>query len=109
MCHFLPHIVFFGAIQAFFIGILGEDIGSIHTQVRNLPIVIMSKNVPAPGPGAAFYSASKAALNQLAPVAALDCVGAWIVFASTRCIPTRLSVAAREVGNCQQHNFCIKE
>jgi NAD(P)-dependent dehydrogenase (short-subunit alcohol dehydrogenase family) len=70
--HFLPHIVFFGAIQAFFIGMLGEDIGSIHTQVRNLPIVMMSKSVQAPGPGAASYSASKAALNQLAPVAALE-------------------------------------
>ena len=31
-----------------------------------------SKNVPAPGPGAAAYSASKAALNQLARVAALE-------------------------------------
>jgi NAD(P)-dependent dehydrogenase (short-subunit alcohol dehydrogenase family) len=34
--------------------------------------VIGSKNVPAPGPGAAAYSASKAALNQLARVAALE-------------------------------------
>ncbi len=34
--------------------------------------VIASKNVPAPGPGAAAYSASKAALNQLARVAALE-------------------------------------
>jgi len=31
---------FFGAIQAFFIGILGEYIGSIHTQVRNMPLVV---------------------------------------------------------------------
>ena len=35
-------------------------------------VVIGSKNVPAPGPGAAAYSASKAALNQLARVAALE-------------------------------------
>jgi rhamnose utilization protein RhaD (predicted bifunctional aldolase and dehydrogenase)/NAD(P)-dependent dehydrogenase (short-subunit alcohol dehydrogenase family) len=35
-------------------------------------VVIGSKNVPAPGPGAASYSASKAALNQLARVAALE-------------------------------------
>jgi rhamnose utilization protein RhaD (predicted bifunctional aldolase and dehydrogenase)/NAD(P)-dependent dehydrogenase (short-subunit alcohol dehydrogenase family) len=35
-------------------------------------VVIGSRNVPAPGPGAAAYSASKAALNQLARVAALE-------------------------------------
>jgi rhamnose utilization protein RhaD (predicted bifunctional aldolase and dehydrogenase)/NAD(P)-dependent dehydrogenase (short-subunit alcohol dehydrogenase family) len=34
--------------------------------------VIGSKNVPAPGPGAAAYSASKAALTQIARVAALE-------------------------------------
>ena len=34
--------------------------------------VIASKNVPAPGPGAAAYSASKAALTQLSRVAALE-------------------------------------
>jgi len=35
-------------------------------------VVIGSKNVPAPGPGAAAYSAAKAALTQLARVAALE-------------------------------------
>lgn len=35
-------------------------------------VVVGSKNVPAPGPGAAAYSASKAALNQLARIAALE-------------------------------------
>ena len=35
-------------------------------------VVIGSKNVPAPGPGAAAYSASKAAVNQLVRVAALE-------------------------------------
>ena len=35
-------------------------------------VVIGSKNVPAPGPGAAAYSASKAAMNQLARVLALE-------------------------------------
>lgn len=34
--------------------------------------VVASRNVPAPGPGAAAYSASKAALTQLARVAALE-------------------------------------
>lgn len=35
-------------------------------------VVIGSKNVPAPGPGAGAYSASKSALTQLARVAALE-------------------------------------
>jgi NAD(P)-dependent dehydrogenase (short-subunit alcohol dehydrogenase family) len=35
-------------------------------------VVIGSRNVPAPGPGAAAYSTSKAALNQVARVAALE-------------------------------------
>ena len=35
-------------------------------------VVIGSRNVHAPGPGAAAYSASKAALTQLARVAALE-------------------------------------
>jgi rhamnose utilization protein RhaD (predicted bifunctional aldolase and dehydrogenase)/NAD(P)-dependent dehydrogenase (short-subunit alcohol dehydrogenase family) len=35
-------------------------------------VVVASKNVPAPGPGAAAYSASKAAVTQLARVAALE-------------------------------------
>jgi len=48
-----------------------------HALLREAPrggrvAVIGSKNVPAPGPGAAAYSASKAAVNQLARVAALE-------------------------------------
>ena len=35
-------------------------------------VVVGSKNVPAPGPGAGAYSASKAALTQVARVAALE-------------------------------------
>ncbi|MCA0438147.1 MAG: SDR family oxidoreductase [Actinobacteria bacterium] len=35
-------------------------------------VLIASKNVPAPGPGAAAYSASKAAVTQLTRVAALE-------------------------------------
>ena len=35
-------------------------------------VVIGSKNVPAPGPGAAAYSASKAALNQLIRVLSME-------------------------------------
>ena len=41
-------------------------------------VVIGSKNVAAPGPGAAAYSASKAALTQLARVAALEWAGTGI-------------------------------
>jgi len=41
-------------------------------------VVIGSKNVPAPGPGAAAYSASKAALTQLMRVAALEWGGEGI-------------------------------
>jgi len=48
-----------------------------HPLLRNAPrggrvVVIGSKNVPAPGPGAAAYSASKAAMNQLARITALE-------------------------------------
>jgi len=48
-----------------------------HPLLRQAPrggrvAVIGSKNVPAPGPGVAAYSASKAALQQLARVAALE-------------------------------------
>jgi len=48
-----------------------------HALLKNAPnggrvVVNASKNVPAPGPGAAAYSASKAALTQLARVAALE-------------------------------------
>lgn len=38
-------------------------------------VLIASKNVPAPGPGAVAYSASKAAVTQLARVAALEWAG----------------------------------
>jgi NAD(P)-dependent dehydrogenase (short-subunit alcohol dehydrogenase family) len=52
-------------------------LNAAHPLLRCAPrggrvVVIGSKNVPAPGPGAAAYSASKAALNQLARVAALE-------------------------------------
>jgi hypothetical protein len=38
-------IFFFGAIQAFFIGVLGEYIGTILTQVRNMPLVVEVERV----------------------------------------------------------------
>jgi rhamnose utilization protein RhaD (predicted bifunctional aldolase and dehydrogenase)/NAD(P)-dependent dehydrogenase (short-subunit alcohol dehydrogenase family) len=41
-------------------------------------VIIASKNVPAPGPGAGAYSVAKAGLTQLARVAALELGGAGI-------------------------------
>jgi len=38
-------IFFFGAIQTFFIGVLGEYISSIHTKVRGMPLVIEAERV----------------------------------------------------------------
>ena len=38
-------IFFFGAVQTFFIGVIGEYIGSIYTQVRNMPLVIELERV----------------------------------------------------------------
>lgn len=38
-------IFFFGAVQLFFIGLLGEYIGSIHTKVRNMPLVIEAERI----------------------------------------------------------------
>ena len=38
-------VFFFGAMQAFFIGVLGEYIGSIHTKVRNMPLVVEQERV----------------------------------------------------------------
>jgi polyisoprenyl-phosphate glycosyltransferase len=45
MAPILIGMFFFGAIQAFFIGVLGEYIGSIHTQVRNMPLVVELERV----------------------------------------------------------------
>jgi glycosyltransferase involved in cell wall biosynthesis len=38
-------IFFFGAVQLFFMGLLGEYIGSIHTKVRNMPHVIEAERI----------------------------------------------------------------
>ena len=45
MAPILIGVFFFGAIQAFFIGVLGEYIGSIHTQVRKMPLVVELERV----------------------------------------------------------------
>ncbi|MDQ4092216.1 MAG: bifunctional aldolase/short-chain dehydrogenase, partial [Actinomycetota bacterium] len=63
------------------ISVNAEAIATLFIQVHPLlklaprggrVVVVGSKNVPAPGPGAAAYSASKAAVTQLARVAALE-------------------------------------
>ena len=41
----LMGIYFFGAVQLFFIGILGEYIGSIHTQVHKRPLVVEKERI----------------------------------------------------------------
>ena len=38
-------VYFFGAVQLFFIGVLGEYIGSIHTQVHRRPIVVERERI----------------------------------------------------------------
>lgn len=38
-------VFFFGGIQALFIGFVGEYIGSIHTQVRNMPLVVEMERI----------------------------------------------------------------
>lgn len=38
-------IFFFGQVQIFFLGVLGEYIGAIHTQLRQLPLVVELERV----------------------------------------------------------------
>jgi hypothetical protein len=38
-------IYFFGAVQLFFIGMLGEYIGAIHTQVHRRPLVVEKERI----------------------------------------------------------------
>jgi rhamnose utilization protein RhaD (predicted bifunctional aldolase and dehydrogenase)/NAD(P)-dependent dehydrogenase (short-subunit alcohol dehydrogenase family) len=52
--------------------VLRAAVPFLERGVEPAVLVVASRNVPAPGPGAAAYSASKAALTQLARVAALE-------------------------------------
>jgi hypothetical protein len=38
-------LFFFGSVQLFFIGVLGEYIGAIHTQVRKRPLVVEKERI----------------------------------------------------------------
>ncbi len=52
--------------------LLKQCIPYLRAGVDPAVVVVASKNVPAPGPGAAAYSVAKAGLTQLARVAALE-------------------------------------
>lgn len=41
----LISLFFFSSIQILFLGMLGEYIGSVHTQVRNMPLVVEAERV----------------------------------------------------------------
>ncbi len=45
MAPILIGMFFFGAVQMFFIGLLGEYVGAIYTHVRKLPLVVESERV----------------------------------------------------------------
>ena len=65
------------SVQAVNVDAIAQLLSSTHDLLALSPIggrvvIIGSKNVPAPGPGAAAYSASKAAVTQLARVAAIE-------------------------------------
>ena len=45
MAPILIGLLFFSSVQLFFIGLLGEYIGSIHTQVRKLPLVVEKERI----------------------------------------------------------------
>ncbi len=62
------------AVNVDSVAVLLRDLHPLLALSPAAPAVVMiaSKNVPAPGKGAAAYSASKAALTQLARVAALE-------------------------------------
>ena len=55
--------------------LLRECIPFLKNGCKPAVVLVASKNVPAPGPGAAAYSAAKAALTQLGRVAALELGG----------------------------------
>jgi len=38
-------IFFLGALQLFFIGLIGEYVGSIHTQVLHRPLVVEKERI----------------------------------------------------------------
>jgi glycosyltransferase involved in cell wall biosynthesis len=53
----LISLFFFSAVQLFFVGIMGEYIGAIHTQVQKRPLVIEKERINFTRPGQASASA----------------------------------------------------
>ena len=51
-------LFFFGSVQLFFIGLLGEYIGAIHTQVMKRPLVVERERVNFDAPAATSGTAS---------------------------------------------------
>jgi len=58
--------------------LLNKTIKFLKVGIDPAIVIIGSKNVPAPGPGASAYSVAKAGLTQLARVAALECASEGI-------------------------------
>jgi glycosyltransferase involved in cell wall biosynthesis len=62
-------IYFFGAVQLFFIGLLGEYIGSIHTQIHKRPLVVERERINFPREiPAALHGRQAAQFPSLKPV-----------------------------------------
>lgn len=60
------------------LGVLQKALPFLETGIDPAVVIVGSKNVPAPGKGAAAYSVAKAGLTQLARVAALELAPAGI-------------------------------
>jgi polyisoprenyl-phosphate glycosyltransferase len=58
-------IFFFGSIQMFFIGLLGEYIGAIHTQVRKVPLVVELERVNFDDPVPALPAGGDSSKNSV--------------------------------------------
>lgn len=58
-------IFFFGSIQMFFIGLLGEYIGAIHTQVRKAPLVVELERVNFDDPVPTLPAGSDSSKNSV--------------------------------------------
>lgn len=87
--------------------VLQKTIPFLESGIDPAVVVVGSKNVPAPGKGAAAYSVAKAGLTQLARVAALELAAAGIrvnvlhpndVFDTAIWTPEVLAARAQEYG-----------
>jgi glycosyltransferase involved in cell wall biosynthesis len=58
-------IYFFGAVQLFFIGMLGEYIGAIHTQIHKRPLVVEKERINFDEPAAGLMSVGDRVANRV--------------------------------------------